>query len=353
MLFLLVLNAIARWLAPIQNPKFLEQTLAPGKMPMVFADAQGTVHLTFGRNDTLFYATSANAGASFSQPVVVAVLPNLVSGAKRGPQLAATERYAVITAVDRAGAIFSYRLDRQGGNWQVGKQVNDVPEVAKEGFQGLAVGGDGTFHTAWLDLRGDHKNKIVGATSRDGGLTWSANRVLYRSPDSTVCECCQVSVAARGQHVYVQFRNWLQGSRDLYLLHSADGGRTYQPAEKLGQGTWKLKGCPMDGGRVALTAAARPVTVWQREGRVYQCEPGQPEQAVASGRNCTLAVAPSGAVLAWEERGTLLVKRPGQQPVAIGEGQLPSLAVSGKSVVCVWEKAGRVAVATMRFDGLN
>jgi len=321
--------------------------LAPGKMPALFTDDRGTLHLTFGRSDTIFYAASTDGGLSFTKPVSAGVLPDLVAGAKRGPQVAANAQVIVITAVNRAGNLFAYRLDRSRGTWQAGGPLNDVPDVAKEGFQGLAVGGNGTFHAAWLDLRGDRQNKIVGSTSADGGMTWAPNRVLYRSPDSTVCECCQVSVAAQGQHVYVQFRNFLNGSRDLHLLHSADGGRSYGPAQKLGQGTWKLKACPMDGGRVALTPDAQPLTVWRREGTIYFCKPGQPEQAVAEGRNCTLAATAAGPMLAWEQRGILFLKTPQGEAIALGEGQLPSLAATATSTVCAWEQNGRVVVATV------
>ncbi|MBC7891340.1 MAG: exo-alpha-sialidase [Sphingobacteriaceae bacterium] len=319
-------------------------------MPALFADKRGTLHLTFGRSDTIFYAASTDGGLSFTKPVAAGILPDLVAGAKRGPQVAANGQFVVITAVNQAGNLFAYRLDRPRGTWQAGGALNDVSDVAKEGFQGLAVGGDGTFHAAWLDLRGDRHNKIAGTISTDGGMTWKANRVLYRSPDSTVCECCQVSVAAQGQHVYVQFRNFLNGSRDLHLLHSADGGRTYEPAQKLGQGTWKLKACPMDGGRVALTPDAQPLTVWRREGTIYFCKPGQLEQAVAEGRNCTLTATANGPLLAWETRGTLFVKPSQREAVAVGEGQLPNLAATGSSAVCAWEQTGQVVVATLPLN---
>lgn len=315
-------------------------------MPSIITDELGALHLTFGRGDMVFYAVSTNAGATFGVPEMAGVVPNLVAHAKRGPQVSANDRFVVITAVDKGGTLHSFSLDRATRRWRAGKPVTDLPDVAKEGFQGLAVTGDGAFHAAWLDVRWG-KQKIAGTTSTDGGLTWSANRLLYASPDTTVCECCRLSMAAAGKDVYIQFRNYLGGNRDLYLLHSSDGGRTYAPAQKLGTGTWKLNACPMDGGTVALQADGKPLTVWRREGTIYQCQLGQAEQAVTEGRNCTLAVAASGAVLAWEQRGTLYVRPNGGQSVAVGQGQVPSLAVSGSSAVCVWEQDKQVRVATV------
>ncbi|MCY7349334.1 MAG: glycoside hydrolase [Cytophagaceae bacterium] len=318
-------------------------------MPALFTDTRGTLHLIFGRGDTIFYAASTQGGTSFSAPVVAGVLPDLVAFAKRGPQVAATVRFVVITAVDKSGTLHSFTLDRNAHRWQVGQPVTDLPDVAKEGFQALAVTANGTFHAAWLDVRWG-KQKIAGAASTDGGRTWSANRLLYASPDSTVCECCRLSMVAAGNDVYIQFRNFIGGARDLYLLHSADGGRTYAPAQKLGKGTWKLNACPMDGGTVALQADGKPITVWRRESTVYQCLPGKPEQAVAEGRNCTLAVAPSGPVMAWETKGTLFVKPPHGEAVPVGAGQVPSLAVVRKNVVCVWEDQKQIRVATVALN---
>jgi hypothetical protein len=326
---------------PVEN-----QVLASGTMPNLVADGRGILHLTFGRGDTVLYAVSTTAGASFGPPEALGTIPNLVAYAKRGPQVAASEGHVVITAVDKGGTLHSFSLDRTSQHWQASKPVTDVPDVAKEGFQGLAVTSDGTFHAAWLDVRWG-KQKIAGATSTDGGRTWSANRMLYASPDTTVCECCRLSMAAAGNDVYIQFRNYLGGARDLYLMHSADGGRTYAPAQKLGLGAWKLNACPMDGGTVALQANGKPLTVWRREGTVYQCQPGQAEQAVAEGRNCTLAVTATGPILAWEHRGTLYVKPDRGQAVAVGQGQVPGLAVSGSSAVCVWEQDKQIRVATV------
>lgn len=322
------------------------QKVADGHLPVVITDDTGTVHLVYGLDSTIYYATITGQTARFTPPVAVATLPNLVAGAKRGPQLAATGGYVVITAVNRTGDVFAYSRDPGTGRWSSAVRVNDVPAIAKEGFQAVTGASTGVFHSAWLDLRSDKRNKIAGATSHDGGRTWSANRVIYRSPDGSVCECCNVSIAVKGNDVYVQFRNWLGGSRDLYLAHSADGGKTYQPAQKLGSGTWKLNACPMDGGAVRISPTGRPLTVWRRENTLYTCRAGEMEQAVATGRNVTAGTGPAGLVVVWDEGGTIWLKANDNPPVAIGKGQMPSVAVNGQSAVCVWEADGQVMMAT-------
>ena len=321
--------------------------LAVGHLPVVVTDNAGRVHLTYGQDSTIYYATASGQPARFSQPIAVASLHELVTSAKRGPQIAATDQYVVITVVNRTGDIFSYTLDRRSQKWSPATRVNDVPAVAKEGFQAVASATTGTFHTVWLDLRGDDQNKIVGATSTDGGRTWSANKIIYRSPGGSVCECCRVSITARNNEVYVQFRNWLDGSRDLYLAHSSDGGRTYPSVQKLGTGSWKLKACPMDGGALALVSTGKPITVWRRENTLYSCQPGEPEKALASGKNVTVASGPIGKTTAWDENGTVWLQHNDNVPVAVGKGQMPSLALTGQSAICVWEANGQVIMESV------
>ena len=252
----------------------------------------------------------------------------------------------MITAVNKIGDIFAYALDRRTGKWSRAVPVNDVPAIAKEGFQAVAGAGKNVFHAVWLDLRGDKRNKIMGAISRDGGRNWSANKVIYQSPDGSVCECCKVSVKASDTDVYVQFRNWLGGSRDLYLAHSTDGGISYAPARKVGTGTWKLNACPMDGGTVVLTANG-PLTVWRRENTLYSCIPGDTEQPIANGRNVTAAAGADGSVMAWDENGMVWAKYGGESAIALGKGQMPSLTVVGQTAVCAWENEGQVMMGVV------
>jgi hypothetical protein len=325
------------------------QTVATGHLPVVVADAKGTIHLVYGQDSTIYYATASAATTPFSNPLAVATLPGLVAGAKRGPQLAVTSQFVVITAVDKTGNVVAYSLDRRANHWSPATRINDVPEMAKEGFQAVAGASDGTFNAAWLDLRDDRQNKIVSATSVDGGRTWLANQIVYRSPGGTVCECCRVSMVANGKDVYIQFRNSLGGSRDLFLIHSVDGGKTYAVAQKLGVGTWKLNACPMDGGAVTLATTWQPLTVWRRENTLYTCVFGQPEQAVGTGRNVTAVSGVPGTALAWDKDGAVWLKLNGNEPISPGRGQMPGVALAGHSAVCVWEADGQVMTATIPF----
>ena len=314
-----------------------------GIHPAVGTDPAGGVHVVFGRGQTILYATSAD-GNAFTKPVPIDSLPGLHLGASRGPQIAATRRSVVITAIDKAGNVWSYTLDRSTGRWQKPVAVTDVPDVAKEGFVALTAGTNDSYNAVWLDLRGNRRNKIVGARSMDGGRTWSANRVLYESPDGTVCECCQPSMVSRNGAVAIMFRNFLNGSRDMYVLRSADDGRSFDKAEKMGEGTWKLNACPMDGGGLFMAGDGTVSTVWRRADKLFTARPKQPETELASGKNAKIVTTGKGDYVVFQRDGRVWAISPGQaQPVEVGEGAYPKLTLlPNDRVLCLWEQTGSV-----------
>ena len=310
----------------------------PGVQPNIFVGADGNVEMVFGKGNAIYYSFSRDGGQSFAPPMLVDSLRGLHLGFSRGPQIASTPRSVVITAIDKTGDLYAYTLDRISGRWQDRHRVNDVAGVAEEGFNALASDGKGKFFVTWLDLRGDLKNKIFGATSTDGGQAWSRNQLVYRSPDSTVCECCQPSAAMRGDKVYVMFRNWLDGARNMYVATSLDGGNTFQPPLKMGNGSWKLNACPMDGGGISASRDGL-TTVWRREKELYLSKPGGAEQPIASGRNASVATSGSNAFVVWQDQGEVWFRPPGgREPKNLGTGRFPRVvALTDSQAFCVWE----------------
>ncbi len=319
------------------------ETVGSGIHPSVATEPAGRVHVVYGQGNVIFYTTSPD-GKRFEKPVRVDSLPGLHLGASRGPQIAATAQSVVITAIDKAGNIWAYTHNRGAAAWQKPVRVNDVIDIAKEGFVSLSAGPDNVLNAVWLDLRGNKHNKIAGARSTDGGHTWAANQVLYESPEGTVCECCQLSVVSQGQHVAVMFRNFLNGSRDMYLLKSEDGGLTFGKAEKLGEGTWKLNACPMDGGGLFMTPNGQISTVWRRADKLFAARPGQPETELAAGKNPKIATTAKGDYIVFQQAKQVWVITPGQtQPTSLGSGGYPKLTrLTNDRVLCLWEQEGTV-----------
>ncbi len=309
--------------------------IVAGTMPNLTRDANNVVHLVFGRGDSIMYASSKD-GMSFSSSSLIAVLPGVFTSAMRGPQVAAVTGGLVVTACTKNGDIYSFT--KRDGVWKKTARVNDKKEVAKEALLATAADGLNVF-TVFLGVTGAKGQAIYGARSADGGQSWKKNVLVYASPDSTVCECCKPSVAMKGTKVAVMFRNWISGSRDLHLVQSSNGGQTFAAAQKLGQGTWMLKGCPMDGGGLVLNNNTVPQTVWNRKGVIYAAQPGRAEEEVGSGRHCTLESTGGKNVYAWVDNGSIVVKESGGIKSIIGKGSGPVLkALGANRVLCVWER---------------
>lgn len=314
--------------------------IAEGQMPQLATDHSGIIHLIYGSGDSILYRFSSDQGHTFSPESLVSVLPALAASHMRGPQIAASSNGLIVTACNNMGDIFSFTKTGTG-KWSQAARVNDVDTTAKENLMALAADGNTAF-AAWLDLRDGH-NRIYGARSTDGGRSWSENLLVYASPDTTVCECCKPSVAVNGNNVYVMFRNWLDGNRDLYLARSSDGGNSFGKAEKLGRGSWALDGCPMDGGGLVINQTGKAETVWNREGTIYACAPGKEEKRLGEGRNCTMESVNGKNVYAWIQDGHVIVMDPQGKKTDVGPGQLPVLkAADHQHVLCVFENGKKI-----------
>lgn len=321
--------------------------IAKGQMPKMVTDKNGNIHLVYGIGDSIMYTYSSDKGNSFSSPEVIDVVMGLYSFATRGPQIAATPKGILVTACTAKGNIYSYY--KTNGNWQKGARVNDQDTVAKEGLMALSADGNNAF-AVWLDIRGNTRNKIVGAHSEDGGKSWSKNQIIYASPDSVVCPCCKPSVKVKGENVFVMFRNWLNGNRDLYLSKSSDGGASFSNAEKLGNNSWKLDGCPMDGGGLAVNNDGKVQTVWRRKDKIYSDVPGNNETELGKGRNCTVASVDDNFVYAWSDSSKIKLMQPDGKEQTLGNGMLPVLTPVDKNhVICAWENEKQIHVAVVKL----
>jgi hypothetical protein len=330
------------------NPKN-DNKIAVGKgsMPCITKDQQNHIHIVYGAGDSIMY-TSSKEGKAYSHPELVAILPGVYDIATRGPQIAATANGIVITACDKTGNIYSYTKAAKEG-WQQAKRVNDKNEISKEGLMSLSA--DGSFvYAIWLGVNNPKGQSVYGAGSADGGKTWSKNIIVYASPSGSVCECCKPSVVVKGTKVYVMFRNWLNGNRDLYLTESADGGKTFGEAKKSGSGSWKLNGCPMDGGGLVVNANKIPQAVWRRKDAIYTAEPGSQEKVIGTGRSCTIETINNKNIYAWTEKGDVVVMKGDGTKINLGKGNMPLLkAINNKKVICVWENENEIFTESLEL----
>jgi len=317
----------------------LPSALRGAAQPQVAVAPGGRIHIAFGKGNAIYHTGSAD-GRVFSLPVKVAELPKLALGMRRGPRIVATDKVIAITAISHAsGDLVSWNSTDGGATWKEGAKLNSAPKSAGEGLHAMAGDGQGNVFATWLDLRSGG-TELWGAASQDGGASWSPNALIYHSPDGHICECCHPNVAmdATGR-VAVMWRNWLGGSRDLYLVTRSDRGKTFGPARKLGEGTWKLDGCPMDGGSIAINPSGEVLTAWRREKTVFASSATTPEQRLAEGSQALVLSTSKDTLYFWESAGGLMIRRNDAQPARLADrAHMAAAALLPKGgVIVVWE----------------
>ena len=320
----------------------------PLKQPQIAANGD-TVALTYGAGNTIYFARSNDSGKTFSKAVKVAEPSFLYLGRHRGPRVVMTGDALLITAITGTehgkGDLVAYRSTDQGETWSKAIRVNDVSDSAREGLHTTAADASGLAWTVWLDLR-EKGTRLYGAYSTDAGKTWSKNQLVYQSPDGHICECCHPTayIGPKGE-LYAMFRNWLNGSRDMYSVVSTD--RKTWRAEKLGTGTWPLNACPMDGGGIAI-ANGTVQSVWRRDDTVYATTGAGPEIAVGKGKDPAMAADPKGPYVAFQQEGIIKLKKPESKDlVTLGKGAFPVLAGTS-ALYAAWEDDGVVNVERIR-----
>jgi len=355
MQLLMALSLFAVSLGPASNGE-------PAREPQLAVHGS-TVALAYGSGHAIYFRRSDDRGKTFEAPVRVGEGAVVPLTRHRGPRIAFAGSTIVITAVTgktAAQGAHSHGLPSDGDlvawwsvnggkTWSRGTVVNDAPGAPTEGLHSLTADSKGRVFAVWLDKR-TGKTQLYGALSRDAGKTWLRNSLIYTSADQTICECCHPSVTfdERGG-VTVMFRNWLGGSRDMYLARSSDGLH-FGAAQKLGSGTWKLNACPMDGGGVAASRAG-VVTAWRREHSVYLDRPGEAEKEIGQGTDVAIAANARGAYVAWTTPDSIEVLAPGEsKPRSLGsKGAFPAIAAfADGGAVAAWESDGRIAAERIR-----
>jgi hypothetical protein len=324
------------------------------------------VFVTFGKGDAIYVTRSTNSAKSFDTSQLVAAVPQLALGMRRGPRIAVTDESLLVSAVSRAdGNLYCWGSTNNGTTWSKGVRINDEPGAAREGLHAMAA--DRQFVAiAWLDLR-TGKTELRGVISQDNGVTWSTNFLIYRSPDGHICECCHPSLAwdaySVGNHqpkVFAMWRNCLGGARDMFLTTLQLQTPSYQKGpeifsdvelsntHKLGTETWRINSCPMDGGGLACEFAGFPIAVWRQEKKIF-CLWNLKETRISdSGSQPCAAVARNHFWIVYQDGEKLISvrntfaagKRSTDAAKIIAEhGKYPAVAghAIAKFAIAVWE----------------
>ncbi len=314
-----------------------------GQQPQITVDNRGTIRIIYGNEDKIYCATSIDNGVAFPDIQIIGAVNNMHLGMSRGPQVASSKYYTLVSAIDKKGAVHIFRLNHKSGKWTKETFANDLAGSAPEGLMSIAADKSDNFYAVWLDTREDKNNKICFAKTTDKGISWTKNKMVYKSPDKTVCECCKPSIAVSQSKVLIMFRNKLNGSRDLYLLQSGTNGATFNNPIKLGYGTWKLNGCPMDGGGLTVNDKGVISSVWQREGMIFYSKPNEVENHIGTGRNCSIT-NPENPIITWQDGTKLKLKELNNDEVLeVGDGSfIKAVRAKDNKILCTWEKEGKI-----------
>lgn len=321
--------------------------MTPNRQPQMAA-AGNTVAMVFGSGEGIWLARSQDSGRSFDTPSKVASLPKMLLGRHRGPRVVISGNALIVSAIaSEPGDLVAWRSSDGGRTWSAPAVINDMPQAAREGLHAMAADADGHVAAVWLDDR-DGGKRLLGAFSDDNGRTWSRNAMLYESPDGTICECCDPSLAVMGPGEFVvMWRNKLGGSRDLYTMRLKDG-KLAGAAAKQGEGTWKLDGCPMDGGGLAVRDG-QVASAWRREHDIYLAALGKPEVKVGSGMDVAFGANAKGFYVAWTTPAGIALHAPGASSSlqVSASGAFPSLvALPDGGMLLAWEeKDGTISAA--------
>ncbi len=307
------------------------------------------IYVAYGVGNTTFVSVSQDEGKTYGSPIKVAESGKLSLGMRRGPRIVAHNGIVTVTSTyamqggGRDGDILAFKSTDYGKTWSTRVKVNDVEGAAREGLHAMAIAPDGTIACTWLDLR-SKGTKIFASISKDGGSSWSENRLVYASPSGSVCECCHPSVAYdQNGKLFIMFRNSLDGARDMYLAGSTDGGRTFASGSKLGLGTWMLNACPMDGGNFVLDGLGQVKAFWRRENNVFLSKASGSETLLSQGRQPWMATGSEGDYLVWSDGSTLLAHTPTEQKSKLSENAndgVVSASLDGKLVISAWTENG-------------
>lgn len=182
------------------------------------------------------------------------------------------------------------------------------------------------------------KGKLYLASSDDGGQTWTKSQLVYRSPAGSICECCKPSIFTEANGgITIMFRNNIEGSRDLYFTKSVDGGKSFSAAEKLGSGTWKINGCPMDGGSLLVDKTGELQTIWQRKGELFMANSSLSEEKIGEGKGPEIASNGLQTYIVYSSGNDIMsIDNAEMIPEKIGEGAFPKVLALDDGAIRVW-----------------
>ncbi len=243
----------------------------------------------------VYASMSGNRGRSFGPPVRVNRVPGEASAsAEQPPRIVLSPRpsthpaiVVLWTARSTSGTrLVSARSNDGGKTFGPAEPVPGSEATGNRGWESAVATPDGGVVAVWLDHRdvpartpstaagGTHQHAAAsGRSPEDGVARAQFSRIFFarlgdpaspRSIAPGVCYCCKTSIATgRDKTIVAAWRHVYAGNvRDIALVKSSDGGRTFGPPVRVSEDNWILDGCPENGPAVAIDRMNTIHVVW-------------------------------------------------------------------------------------------
>lgn len=206
----------------------------------------------------LHYTRSDDGGRHWNEPIALGDhFPSTIASRGNDIQLAAKDGHLLAIWQTKGelpgmGPMVSAYSDDNGTTWQQG--IN--PAANNTGDQShldLIADKKSQFHAVWLeDPEESGYQSLRYAKSSDGGKHWDKPTTL----DNSTCSCCWNTFALSPENeLNILYRN--MKPRDMSLLQSTNGGKTWRPASTVGEFHWQFDGCPHVGGNLTYAGKHR------------------------------------------------------------------------------------------------
>ncbi len=213
------------------------------------------------------YLHSLDAGKTWSEPVTVNKDIAPVKQARRGNdfQIAAFGNTVMAIWKTKGGEPWTGKivvtLSRDlGKTWvKIDSPVSEKFAKVDQGYMDVTVDQEGKFHFVWLDDREEAGNtqglRYANYLDNQQVAVWQDHKDLAAS----VCTCCWSEIEAdiKG-NVHVLYRE--DKPRDMNVISSFDGGKSWQKPGVVWPFGWQFVGCPHQGGGL-VTAQLEGKTV--------------------------------------------------------------------------------------------
>jgi hypothetical protein len=299
-----------------------------GLQPQAVVDTDGKLHLIYLGDEpgsaNVYYVRKAAGEEKFSRPIRVNSQSGsaIAIGSIRGAHLALGRGNRVHVAWNGSGTaepkgpgkydspMLYTRMADDGNSFEPQRSVNG-DKYGLDGGGSVAADLDGNVYVAWHsgDGTGEQNRRVWVLHSADDGKTFGP-ATIADSQKNGVCGCCGLKAFSDRQGaLYVLYRGANQKvNRDMFLLTSSDQGKSF---DSLKADNWVIDICPMsseafvDTGDAVMAAweTDRQITVTRidKKGR----EPTKPVTPTGNSKNRkhpAMAVNGKGeTLLVWTE----------------------------------------------------